>query len=147
MRDFLNIYSFTLNDLWFESEERLLLATSRGLVELDISQQEAWLVEGTENLGINHITQRNGIFFFSTSGGMMIAGKEQKRLNVLDTLLKGKVVLTTHYNSTENNLLIGTMNNGGLSLFPFRSGKNWLLCWLPINRCGILWTIPDTLWQ
>ncbi|MCD8166186.1 MAG: hypothetical protein LUE93_08720 [Bacteroides sp.] len=112
MRDFLNTYSFTLNDLWFESEEWLLLATSRGLVELDIDRQEAWLVEGTENLGVNHITEHNGIFFFSTSRGMMIAGKEQKRLNVLDTLLKGKVVLTTHYSAAENNLLIGTMNNG-----------------------------------
>ncbi len=146
VREFLHTYSFTLNDLWFETEEILLLATSKGLMELDTRSGTALTITGTEHLFINHITEHAGMFFLATSQGMITARKEGQALLPFNTLLKEKVVITSWYDPSGNRLVIGTLNSGaylyelsvaGGEIYPILSTNKPIRCIVDYTESSI----------
>lgn len=132
VRDFFDNYSIRLYDLWFETKELLLLATSRGIIELNLSDGKATQLKGTEELPVNQLICHQGTYYAATKKGLFtFTRKKNHQIKVINHLLPDKIVQSTYYDTENKRLLIGTLESG---LYTYQSGASDKLAFLPITK-------------
>jgi len=113
IRNFFNNHSIILNDIMFDSPERILLSTSKGVLILNLTNRTSVLMAGTEQLAVNRINKNGSRYYFSTGNGLYITTCSEKgAMEILYHCLGGKNVLSTYLDMDNGRMLIGTLNAG-----------------------------------
>lgn len=124
IRSYYNSYNIILNHLYFENNNKAILATSNGVLILDVQQQTAFgsdVMEGTE---VYHILKQQELYYFSTKTGLYIVRSLQKnKSKVIQHLFVNQFVNHVFYDSKHQQFWIGTFSNG-VYILPKREGAS-----------------------
>lgn len=130
VRDFLNTYSLLLNDICFINPRQLLLATSKGVVQLDIRTLEAEHWEETKETHVYKIVSAGPDCFLGTKEGLWIVRGTGARIKPVDKLFREKAILTVWWDDRTGELYLGTLDEG---VYRYAPGKKEPLIRLPID--------------
>ena len=111
--DYYKSYKVHINDIFFENPQVLLLATSKGVIRLDIQRKAVAGYEFPEELNVYHILKEDGFYYFSTKTGLYVSQLSgEKHAKVVKQWLKGYFVNRVWYDSTYRQFWIGTVSDG-----------------------------------
>ncbi len=130
VRDFLNTYSLQLSDICFAGGNRLLLSTSKGVVELNSETFEAVRWQGTEEVHIYQVTTNGTDYFLATRQGLWIVQEQEAQIQLTGRLFPGKIILTTFLDPVAGHLFVGTLDEG---IYLYNVGENNTLIKLPVD--------------
>lgn len=124
IRRYYDSYNIILNHLYFESNNRAILATSNGVLILDIQQQTAVGSEVMESTEVYHILKQQELYYFSTKTGLYIVRSLQKnKSKIIQHLFANQFVNHVFYDSKHQQFWIGTFSNG-IYILPKRDGAS-----------------------
>lgn len=118
IRQFYNSYNIILTDVFFDTKDILLLATGTGVLKFDLTKKEAVDCHVTENVDVYHIVKEEGLYYFATETGLLVARfSSDYQADVIQHLLKNQLVNKIYYDSKYQQFWIGTFTDG-IYLYP-----------------------------
>lgn len=118
IRDYYQSYNTIINDIFFESPDHILIATSGGVLRFHVQKKEAKNCALMDNKDVYHIMRREGLYYFSTKTGLYIAqlsGDRQQK--VVRHILKDRFINRVFYDPKYRLFWVGTFSDG-LYVFP-----------------------------
>ncbi|MCD8193144.1 MAG: ATP-binding protein [Tannerellaceae bacterium] len=112
VRDFLHTYSLQLSDICFAGDNRLLLSTSKGVVELNTATFEARHWQGTEEIRIYQVTTDGTNYYLATWQGLWVVQVENYSIQLTSRLFPGKIIPTLFLDPVAGHLFVGTLDEG-----------------------------------
>lgn len=123
IRSYFDSYNIILNHLYFESNNKAILATSNGILVVDIQQQTAVSSDVMQGTEVYHILKQQELYYFSTKTGLYIVRSLQKnKSKLIQHLFVNQFVNHVFYDSKHQQFWIGTFSNG-LYILPKREGS------------------------
>jgi ligand-binding sensor domain-containing protein/AraC-like DNA-binding protein len=111
--DYYQSHKVILNDIFFEKEHVLLLATTTGILRLDINDNTVIGFKSKEELSVNHILKNDDLYYLSTKSGLYVVRfSEESEIEVVAQWLKNENVNIVMYDSGYRQLWIGTFSDG-----------------------------------
>lgn len=113
IRSFYNSYNIILNNVFFDNNNTLLLATSKGVLKLDLSKKVASDCHIVENTEVYHIIKEDDMYYVASKNGLYVAlCPENKPAKVVRHLMQGKLLNRLYYDSKYQQFWIGTFSDG-----------------------------------
>ncbi len=113
IRDFYKSFNIILNDIFFENDNVLLLATGKGVIKLDLKQKKTIDCHVGENTDVYHISKEDDVYYFASKIGLFIVRfSDDYKVKAIQQLLKGQLVNKVYYDSKYQAFWIGTFSEG-----------------------------------
>lgn len=124
IRTHYQLYNIILNDIFFDNNNTILLATAKGILRLDADKKQAVNCEIMNNIEVYHILKEQGLYYLSSKTGLYITrlagGKDDK---IMHHLFADQFVNRVYYDNKYQQFWIGTFSKG-MYVFPKReNGK------------------------
>ena len=111
--DYFQSYKAHINDIFFESPQTLLLATTQGVLRLDIQQKKAVSYELPQELNVYQIIKENDYYYLATKTGLYVVRfSGENRAQIVKQWLKDCFVNRVWYDATYRRFWIGTVSDG-----------------------------------
>lgn len=126
IKNFYNSFNIILNDIFFEKENSLLLATGKGVLRFDITKKVAVDCNIVQDTDVYHIAREDELYYFSSKTGLFVVRfNNNYQAKVLHHFLKNQLVNKVFYDSKHQQFWIGTFSDG-MYLYPKKGGASLL---------------------
>ncbi|MDR1585117.1 MAG: response regulator [Prevotellaceae bacterium] len=123
IRDFYKSYNITLNYIFFEDSNTLLLATTKGILRFDTTGNKTALLDIAQGIDVYHICKEQDIYYVSTKEGLYLARLPDRDSAVaVNHLLKGVFVNRVYYDTKYRLFWVGTFSDG-IYVFPKQAAE------------------------
>jgi len=102
-----------INNLFFENNDLVHIATLRGVLRLDIKKKKVYSYSVVNNMNVNHITKVGEYFYLSTQNGLLVVRfTDEKTIKIVNHFFKNQFVTLVYYDKKYQQFWIGTFSNG-----------------------------------